>query len=176
MKINIGTPMKDGNVYFIDNGSTDEDGKEFEAFHLNNVNTEKDQDQKFIWKEGRWEDKIPVSKNNLKLNYLINAEKKDNKQAQHPKDGGSFLIENIKLMKAKEIKLQPTVFNLNHMRSGEKNEKGIIDLIENSGYIVVDKSKDNASKDEIYKTHKKRMMNNHEENGYNNMNSEESST
>ena len=51
MKINIGTPMKDGNVYFIDNGSTDEDGKEFEAFQLNNVNTEKDQDQKFIWKK-----------------------------------------------------------------------------------------------------------------------------
>ena len=76
-------------------------------------------------------------------------DKKDNnirKRAQNPTDGESFLIENIKLKKAKEIKLQHNFFNLNHMRSGEKNEKGIIDLIENSGYIVVDKSTDNVSK------------------------------
>ena len=90
MKINIGTPIKDGNVYFIENVSTDQDRKEFGALHLNNANTEKDQDQKFIWEKRRWEDKIPFSKNDLKFNYLINAEKKDNKQAQHPKDGESF--------------------------------------------------------------------------------------
>ena len=41
IKINIGTPMRDGNVYLIEN----------EAFHLKNVNTEKDQDQKFISKK-----------------------------------------------------------------------------------------------------------------------------
>ena len=57
MKINIGAPMTDGNVYLIEN----------EAFHLKNVNTEKDQDQKFIWKKGRWEDKIPVSKKQSKI-------------------------------------------------------------------------------------------------------------
>ena len=106
-------------------------------------------------------------------------DKKDNhmrKQAQYPKDGGSFLIENIKIKKAKETQLPPTNLNLNHMRSGEKNEKYIVDLIKSSGYIVVDKSKDNVSKDEIYKTHQNRMISNHEENRSNKMNYEESST
>ena len=46
----------------------------------------------------------------------------------------------------------------------------------NSGYHVVDKSKDYVSKDEIYKTHQNRMISNHEENRSNKMNYEESST
>ena len=108
MKINIGTPRKDGNVYFIENDSSYEDGKEFIAFRFNNINTEKVRNQKFIWKKGHREDKNSVSKNNLKSKSQIMPYKKDSKPAQNKKVGESFVIENVKLKKAKEIKLQAT--------------------------------------------------------------------
>ena len=75
MKIKIGTPMKNGNVYLFGGDSTVKEGKQQEAY---NLNFEKGQDQQFIWKKDGLKDKISVSKNNQRLNSLIMADKKDN--------------------------------------------------------------------------------------------------
>ena len=101
------------------------------------------------------------------------------KPAQYHIVGESVKIENNELKKAKalfknEIELLPTNSNANEISSSEKNEKNIINFMKNPGYIVVEKSKDHVSKDDIDKTYNNRMINNHEENSSININSKES--